>query len=172
MLKDNNEGVTFIVENNTLTIDLGSLRSILERSHPKTHCLIKQGIKYLECGKDADDAALNSINTDIGTYGAMIQSWAVIFLPHESVFLLRNAFGIYLGWESGTYRVDSSHAMENDDSFLWKIEQVPAESTFYIKSNTGGKYLTSDANTLKLNNVASPEAKWNFEISTTVPPGW
>jgi len=167
--------VNFNVEGHTLTIDLRDLVSRLERTHTDTHCLIKQSTQHLACVKNATDAHLSLLSSEPLTYHAMIQSWAILFLPHENVFLLRNAVGAYLGWEAGTYRVEGSSATD-DDRFLWKIEQVSTESSFYIRSNSGGKYLTSSnavpGRQLVLNNTSSNESKWNFDISTTVPPGW
>lgn len=165
--------VVVVLANGILKINLQTEATILERSHPETHSLIKQGTKYLTCDKDADDATLSSLNSDKGTYGAMIQSWAVIFLPSKGAYLLRNAFGVYLGWDDATLRVNASHAMEPDNSFLWTISAATGND-FFIQSKTGSKFLTSSTTlpSLVLNSSSSEASKWNFDISTTVPPGW
>lgn len=160
-------------QNDVKRFDLNAPTSI-KGGKPTTYCLIHYGANYLKCDH-RDVAKVGPKEDEVHTKAAFAQSWEIIYFPHLKSCQLRNGDGTFLGLNDDDRVCDVPGAPDLEN--MWALEENTPPTTpakYRIKvAGTGDKYLKINPGTNELDIVfTSGEATiWDFEISSTVPPG-
>lgn len=137
-------------------------------SHPKTFVNISETTFYVKCDVNVSASTHNNSATPFppkGTIDSKALSWEIIFFPMDNYYMLRNALGVYLGWDSNDDIVADAGLVEDNNQ--WVFEKENTTQRYKIRALNTDKYITRTGNDLELSTNGSI---WDFQISTVIPP--